>query len=151
VLLAAIRNDKPHNEAQRAAYADLASIMGRAAVHSGKIITWDEMYNSKFQFLPDIRFQAQSIQILMDLFPEETELKGLEIEFPDSEEAFIQGPEQETVFLPGGLVTRDTADQDNLQQDLFPSGAFGYRSFPPFELHGRLNKKPRPRGAVFYI
>jgi len=54
VLLAAIRNDTPHNEAKRAAYSDLASIMGRAAVHSGKIITWDEAMASDFQFCPYI-------------------------------------------------------------------------------------------------
>ena len=54
VLLAAIRKDQPHNEAQRAAYSDLASIMGRAAVHSGKIITWDEALASNFQFCPNI-------------------------------------------------------------------------------------------------
>ena len=54
VLLAAIRNDRPHNEAQRAAYSDLASIMGRAAVHSGQIITWDEALASNFQFCPNI-------------------------------------------------------------------------------------------------
>jgi predicted dehydrogenase len=54
VLLAAIRNDRPHNEARRAAYADLASIMGRAAVHSGKIITWEQALNSSFQFCPNV-------------------------------------------------------------------------------------------------
>jgi predicted dehydrogenase len=54
VLLAAIRADRPHNEAKRAAYSDLASIMGRAAVHSGKIITWDEAMQSNFQFCPNI-------------------------------------------------------------------------------------------------
>jgi len=54
VLLDAIRNDRPHNEARRAACADLASIMGRAAVHSGKIITWDEAMASKFQFCPNV-------------------------------------------------------------------------------------------------
>ena len=54
VLLAAIRDDRPHNEAKRAAYSDLASIMGRAAVHSGKIITWDEAMASNFEFCPNI-------------------------------------------------------------------------------------------------
>ena len=28
--------------------------MGRAAVHTGKIITWDEMTASKFRFCPDV-------------------------------------------------------------------------------------------------
>ena len=54
VLLAAIRNDRPHNEAQRAAYSDLTAIMGRAAVHSGRVITWDEALASNFQFCPNI-------------------------------------------------------------------------------------------------
>ena len=54
VLLDAIRHDRPHNEAQRAAYADLASIMGRAAVHSGKVITWKEAIASNFQFCPNV-------------------------------------------------------------------------------------------------
>ena len=54
VLLDAIRKDRPHNEARRAAYADLASIMGRAAVHSGKVITWDEAIKSDFQFCPNV-------------------------------------------------------------------------------------------------
>jgi len=53
-LLDSIRNDKPLNEAERAAYSNIADLMGRAAVHSGKIITWDEMMNSKFQFCPNI-------------------------------------------------------------------------------------------------
>ena len=49
VLLDAIRNNKPHNEARRAAYSNLAAIMGRAAVHTGKVITWDEMMASKYK------------------------------------------------------------------------------------------------------
>ncbi|HPD47326.1 MAG TPA: hypothetical protein P5279_07460 [Anaerohalosphaeraceae bacterium] len=54
VLLDAVRNDKPHNETERAAYANLASIMGRAAVHCQRIITWDEMLASNFKFYPDV-------------------------------------------------------------------------------------------------
>ena len=54
VLLEAIRQDRPHNEVQRAAYANLASIMGRAAIHTGKIITWDEAIASDFMFYPDV-------------------------------------------------------------------------------------------------
>ena len=50
VLLDAIRKDKPHNEARRAAFTNLTSIMGRAAIHSGKVITWDEMMASNFNF-----------------------------------------------------------------------------------------------------
>ncbi len=54
VLLEAIRNDRPHNEVQRSAYSDLATIMGRAAVHSGTIITWDQAMASKFQYCPEV-------------------------------------------------------------------------------------------------
>ena len=53
-LLEAIRNDRPHNEAKRAALSNLADIMGRAAIHSGKLITWDEAMVSNFQFCPNI-------------------------------------------------------------------------------------------------
>ena len=54
VLLSAIRNDKPHNEVRRAALSNLGAIMGRAAVHMGRVITWDEMMASKFQFCADV-------------------------------------------------------------------------------------------------
>ncbi|MFH1718700.1 MAG: gfo/Idh/MocA family oxidoreductase, partial [Planctomycetota bacterium] len=54
VLLSAIRQDRPHNEARRAAYTNLASIMGRAAIHSGRIITWDEMMASNFKFCDNV-------------------------------------------------------------------------------------------------
>ncbi|OHB85975.1 MAG: hypothetical protein A2V98_09375 [Planctomycetes bacterium RBG_16_64_12] len=53
-LLEAIRNDRPHNEARRAAESNLADMMSRAAIHSGKIITWDEAMASNFQFCPNI-------------------------------------------------------------------------------------------------
>jgi predicted dehydrogenase len=46
----AIRNDKPYNEGVRAVYADYASLMGRAAAHLNRIVTWDEVTNSDFQF-----------------------------------------------------------------------------------------------------
>jgi predicted dehydrogenase len=53
-LLDAIRKDKPHNEANRAALSNVADLMGRAAAHTGRIITWEEMLNSSFQFCPNI-------------------------------------------------------------------------------------------------
>ena len=53
-LLRAIRSDKKHNEVKRSAYSNLAAIMGRAAVHSGKIITWDEAMASNFKFCSDV-------------------------------------------------------------------------------------------------
>jgi predicted dehydrogenase len=54
VLLGAIRQDRPHNEAKRAALSNLGAIMGRAAVHSGKTITWAEAMASDFQFCPNV-------------------------------------------------------------------------------------------------
>jgi hypothetical protein len=54
VLLDAIRKDRPHNETKRAAYSNLAAIMGRAAVHSGKIITWEEALASDHLFCADV-------------------------------------------------------------------------------------------------
>jgi predicted dehydrogenase len=54
VLLDAIRNDRPHNEARRAALSNLGAIMGRAAVHTGKVVTWEQAMASKFQFCPNV-------------------------------------------------------------------------------------------------
>lgn len=53
-LLAAIRQDQPYNEARRAALANLADIMGRAAAHMGRVVMWDEAFKSDFQFCPNI-------------------------------------------------------------------------------------------------
>jgi predicted dehydrogenase len=54
VVLDAVRLQRPINEAKRAAYANLASMMGRAAVHMGRIITWQEVAASNFQWTPEI-------------------------------------------------------------------------------------------------
>ncbi len=53
MLLSAIRQNRRHNEVERAAYTNLASIMGRAAIHMGRVITWDEMLASSSKFYPD--------------------------------------------------------------------------------------------------
>ena len=56
-----IRNDKPHNEAKRAVYSDYASLMGRAAAHGNRIVTWDEVTSSEFQFcdyLDDLSYDS---------------------------------------------------------------------------------------------
>ncbi len=58
-FIASIRRDRHHNEAERAVYADLTSLMGRAATHIGQEVTWDEMMKSRFQFcdyLDDLDF-----------------------------------------------------------------------------------------------
>jgi predicted dehydrogenase len=59
-LLTAIRKNRPHNETKRSACANLASIMGRAAVHTGKIITWEEAMSSTFQFCSNVEFAVDS-------------------------------------------------------------------------------------------
>jgi predicted dehydrogenase len=53
-LIDAVRNDRPYNEGKRAALSNLADMMGRAAIHSGKIITWDQAMASNFQWCPGI-------------------------------------------------------------------------------------------------
>ncbi len=54
LLLDAIRQDKPHNEARRAGEAEVAALMGRMATHTGQYVTWDQALNSDFQFVEDI-------------------------------------------------------------------------------------------------
>jgi len=54
VLLDAVRQDKPHNEARRAGEADIAALMGRMATHTGQYVTWDQALNCEFQFVEDI-------------------------------------------------------------------------------------------------
>jgi predicted dehydrogenase len=50
----AIRNDTPHNEAERGAKSNLAAIMGRMACESGQKITWDEALNSTVELAPGL-------------------------------------------------------------------------------------------------
>ena len=54
VLLDAIRQNKPHNEARRAGEANIVALMGRMAAHTGQYITWEQAANSDFQFVKDI-------------------------------------------------------------------------------------------------
>ena len=54
ILMDAIRQDTPHNEGRRAGEANLATLMGRMAVHTGRYVTWDEAMNSNFEYLADI-------------------------------------------------------------------------------------------------
>ena len=49
-LIESIRKDRPHNELRRAVYADLTSLMGRAACHTGQEVTRDQIMASRFQF-----------------------------------------------------------------------------------------------------
>ncbi len=53
-LVEAIRNDKPFNEVKRGAEAALAVAMGRRAVHTGQIVTFDQMLNDPLEFAPNV-------------------------------------------------------------------------------------------------
>ncbi|MDR1962288.1 MAG: Gfo/Idh/MocA family oxidoreductase [Planctomycetaceae bacterium] len=50
----AIRNDKPYNEGHRAAEANFAALLGRAALNSGQIVTWDQIVTSELSLCPNI-------------------------------------------------------------------------------------------------
>jgi predicted dehydrogenase len=60
VLVDAIRNDKPHNEAEQGALSTMLAVMGRMAAYSGKQITWDEAFNSQRRLGPEkMSFDAE--------------------------------------------------------------------------------------------
>jgi hypothetical protein len=46
--------DTPHNESRRAGEAEVAALMGRAAAHTGQVVTWDQVMKSDFSFIDDI-------------------------------------------------------------------------------------------------
>ena len=54
VLIDAIRSNRKHMEAKRSAMSNLVALMGRAAVHCGRIVTLEEALASKFLFCPNI-------------------------------------------------------------------------------------------------
>ena len=52
-LFAAIRNDRPHNEAVYGAHSTMSAILGRMAAYSGKMISWDDAINSRIKLTAD--------------------------------------------------------------------------------------------------
>jgi myo-inositol 2-dehydrogenase / D-chiro-inositol 1-dehydrogenase len=54
LLFDAIRKDKPYNEAERSARAAMVGIIGRMAVESGKVVTWDEAMASNLELAPGL-------------------------------------------------------------------------------------------------
>ena len=54
LLFEAIRNDKPYNEVERSARSCMTAILGRMAVESGKLITWEDALNSNAQLAPGL-------------------------------------------------------------------------------------------------
>jgi predicted dehydrogenase len=53
-LIGAIRTDQPYNEARRGAEASLVTSMGRMAAHTGQVITYEQILNSKHEFAPEV-------------------------------------------------------------------------------------------------
>jgi predicted dehydrogenase len=53
-LIEAIRQNKPYNEVKRGAEASLVVAMGRRAVHTGQIVTFEEMLNCDEEFAPGV-------------------------------------------------------------------------------------------------
>ena len=51
VFFDAIRNDKPCNEGHRACEANFSSLLARAAINSGKLVTWDEIVKSELKLV----------------------------------------------------------------------------------------------------
>jgi myo-inositol 2-dehydrogenase/D-chiro-inositol 1-dehydrogenase len=52
VLMDAIRQDEPHNEAEYAATSTMTAILGRMASYSGQMIGWDDAINSTVSLRP---------------------------------------------------------------------------------------------------
>ncbi|MBM3881037.1 MAG: Gfo/Idh/MocA family oxidoreductase [Verrucomicrobia bacterium] len=54
VLIESIRKDRRHNEIKRSVYSDLTTLMGRAAAHYNRTVTWDEVMESRSQFCENL-------------------------------------------------------------------------------------------------
>ena len=52
ILFAAIRENKPYNNAEIAAKSTMSAIMGRMATYSGQVVKWDEALNSDLSLMP---------------------------------------------------------------------------------------------------
>lgn len=58
-LFAAIRNDKPYNEAEYGAHSSMTAIFGRMATYTGRVLEWDQAINSQVELLPaDLSWDA---------------------------------------------------------------------------------------------
>ena len=54
LLFDAIRQDRPYNEVERSAKSCFTAILGRMAVESGKLITWEDALNSNTELAPGL-------------------------------------------------------------------------------------------------
>jgi hypothetical protein len=68
-LIDAIRNDKPFNEVKRSAEASLVTAMARRAVHTGRIVTFDEMLKCDEQFATGLESLAMDSPAPVELGP----------------------------------------------------------------------------------
>ena len=53
LLFKAIRNNTALNDTEWAAKSTMTTLLGRMAVHSGKMLEWDEAINSSFALAPE--------------------------------------------------------------------------------------------------
>jgi myo-inositol 2-dehydrogenase / D-chiro-inositol 1-dehydrogenase len=72
VLFEAIRQDKPHNETERCAYAAMTCILGRMAAESGKEVTWEQALGSDLELAPGL----EKIESLDDPAPVQADAEG---------------------------------------------------------------------------
>lgn len=69
-LIDAIRQDRPYNETRRGAEASLVSSMGRMAAHTGRIISWDEIFYCEHEFAPGVDELAMNSPAPLQLRPD---------------------------------------------------------------------------------
>jgi predicted dehydrogenase len=53
LLFDAVRNDKPYNQVETGAMSTMTAILGRMATYSGKVVTWDDAFNSELSLAPE--------------------------------------------------------------------------------------------------
>jgi myo-inositol 2-dehydrogenase / D-chiro-inositol 1-dehydrogenase len=52
-FLQSLRNGQPLNEGEMVANSTMTAVMGREAVYTGKVVTWDDMMNSDLNLMPN--------------------------------------------------------------------------------------------------
>jgi predicted dehydrogenase len=58
-LFAAIRENRPYNEAENGAHSTMMAILGRMCTYSGQVLTWEKAINSEISVMPkEFTFQS---------------------------------------------------------------------------------------------
>ncbi|MCH2114192.1 MAG: Gfo/Idh/MocA family oxidoreductase [Pirellulales bacterium] len=65
-LFAAIRRGEPYNESEYGATSTMTAILGRMATYSGKVIRWDEAFNSNIDLSPGVYDFAADPPVMPD-------------------------------------------------------------------------------------